>query len=163
MQHAFFKKGVSLIEVVIAVGIISMATMYVAQAYGGFVTASAGNVAKVQATFLLDEGVEALKTMRGEKWSNIASTTDYVPYYLIWSTDKWRATTTPQIIDNVFYRTIVFESVNRDVLSYNILAATTSGVLDTGTKKATLQVSWWEKGATTTRSLTMYVFNLFSN
>lgn len=162
MRHGFFKKGVSLIEVVIAVGIISMATMYVAQAYGGFVTASTGNVSKVQATFLLDEGVEAIKTMRGEKWSNIASTTDFVPYYLIWSADRWRATTTPQVVDNIFYRTMVFEPVNRDS-NYNILATTTSGTLDNGTKKVTLEVSWNEKGATTTRSLTMYIFNLFFN
>lgn len=158
-----FKKGISLIEVVLAVGIISGAIIYVAQAYGGFVSASVGNMSKVQATFLLDEGVEAIKTIRGEKWSNIASTTDYTPYYLAWNANliKWQISTTSQVTDDIFYRTIVFEPVTRDG-NFNILAATTSGTIDEGTKKANLSVEWNEKGATSTRSITMYIFNIFN-
>lgn len=161
MRSTIFTKGVSLIEVVIAVSIISAATLYVAKAYGSFVAASADNVARVQATFLLDEGVEAIKTIRGEKWTNIASTTNYIPYYLTWQVDRWKATTTPVVVDGIFYRKMVFEAVNRDV-NFNILTSTSSGTVDLGTKKVNLSVSWNEKGSTSTRSITMYIFNIFN-
>lgn len=157
-----YKKGISLIEVIIAVAIIGAAVIYVAQSYGRFVTTSNDNIARVQAAFLLDEGVEAVKTLRGEKWTNVASTTNYASYYLAWNSTKWSATTSVQVIDSVFYRTLVFEPVNRDV-NFNILAATTSGTLDIGTRKATVSVAWKDRGgATTTRSIVMYVFNIFN-
>lgn len=155
------KKGVSLIEVIIATAIIGGAIMYVAQSYGQFVTTSTDNIARVQAAFLLDEGVEAVKTLRGEKWTNVASTTSYIPYYLTWNSSKWAATTSVQVVDSTFYRTLVFEPVHRDV-NFNILAATTSGTLDVGTRKVTVSVSWRDRAATTTRSIIMYVFNIFN-
>ncbi len=135
------KKGVSLIEVIIATAIIGGAIMYVAQSYGQFVTTSTDNIARVQAAFLLDEGVEAVKTLRGEKWTNVASTTSYIPYYLTWNSSKWAATTSVQVVDSTFYRT---------------------GTLDAGTRKVTVSVSWRDRAATTTRSIIMYVFNIFN-
>ncbi|MEN9604605.1 MAG: hypothetical protein RJB39_290 [Candidatus Parcubacteria bacterium] len=159
MRRNIFKRGISLIEVIIGVAIISLSTIYISQAYGGFVAASADNVARVQATFLLDEGVEAVKTLRGESWTKVASTTVGVPYYLIWNTDRWAATTTPQVTDGRFYRTMIFSTVNRDA-SFNI--STTTGTLDNGTRKVDLAVAWNEKGSTSTRSISMYVFNIFN-
>lgn len=155
-----FKKGISIIEVIVASAIISLSTISIAVVYGNLVGLSVQNTQKVQANFLLNEGVEAIKTMRGESWSNIASTTASSSYYFIWSGDRWRGTTTPVLIDGVFTRTFVVLPVYRDVATFNILS-NTSGTLDPGTKKVDINVSWLYKGATSTKSITMYIFNLY--
>lgn len=155
-----YKRGISVIEILIASAIISLTIISISVAYGNFVHLSIQNTAKVQAALLLDEGTEAIKTMRGERWSNIASTTASTTYYFIWSTDRWRATTTPVVIDSKFYRTFVVSPVYRDSSTFNILS-NTSGVLDPGTKKIDITVAWNDKGSTTTRSTTMYIFNLY--
>ncbi len=149
-----------MVEILIAATIISLSVISIAVAYGNFVSLSTQNTAKVQAAFLLDEGVEAIKTMRGESWSNLASTTASTTYYFIWNTDRWRATTTPVVVDTKFHRTFVVSPVYRDVATFNILPDT-SGTLDAGTKLVDITVAWDEKGSTTTRSTSMYIFNLF--
>lgn len=154
------KRGISVIEIIIASAIISLTVISISVAYGNFVYLSRQNTAKVQAALLLDEGSEAIKTMRGESWTNIASTTASTTYYFVWMTDRWRATTTPVVIDNMFYRTFVVTPVYRDVSTFNILP-NTSGTLDPGTKKIDITVAWTDKGATTTRSSTIYVFNIY--
>lgn len=154
------KKGFSLVEILIGSAIVSASIIYIANSYANFVSLSTTNTARIQAAFLLDEGVEALKTMRGESWTqNIASTTASTTYYLTWSTNKWKATTTPQLINNIFTRTMVFSSVYRDV-NFNVAE---SGTIDPGSKKVNFVVSWPDKGATTTKSVSMYLFNIFNN
>lgn len=154
------KRGISIIEVIIASTIISLTVISISVAYGNFVYLSRQNTAKVQAALLLDEGVEAIKTMRGERWANIASTTEGTTYYYEWMTNKWRATTTPIVVDEIFYRTFVVSPVYRDSATFNILT-NTSGTLDPGTKKIDITVAWNDQGSTTTRSTTMYIFNLY--
>lgn len=161
-QH-FFKKqnrGVSVIEILIGSAVISLSIIFIANVYGNLVALSSANTAKVQAVFLLDEGVAAIKTMRAEKWSNIASSTASTTYYLYWNTDKWRATTTPSLVDNMFVRTYVLTDVKRDASTFNI-QTDGSGTIDTGTRKVDISVSWLDKGATTTRTTSMYIFNLY--
>ncbi|MES2623479.1 MAG: hypothetical protein V4576_03685 [Patescibacteria group bacterium] len=159
-KYAQLHSGMSVVEIIIASAIISLSMISIAVVYGNFISLSTQNTAKVQAAFLLDEGVEAIKTMRGEKWTNIASTTASTTYYFIWQTDKWRATTTPAVIDKIFIRTFVVSPVYRDVSTFNILP-NTSGTLDPGTKKVDITVKWPEKGATSTRTTSMYIFNLY--
>lgn len=151
------QKGFSLIEVIIAAGIISISIMYIAKAYRDFIVLSSSNTARVQAAFLLDEGVESIKTMRGYSWSTVASTTASTTYYMYWNTNRWVPTTTPQIIDGMFYRTLVFSPVYRDG-SFNIAS---SGTVDSGSRKVDIAVTWSDRGSTSTRSMSMYIFNLF--
>ncbi len=154
------KKGFSLVEILIGSAIVSASIIYIANSYANFVSLSTTNTARIQAAFLLDEGVEALKTMRGESWTqNIASTTASTTYYLIWSTNKWKATTTPQLVDNIFTRTMVFTPVYRDA-NFNVAE---SGTIDPGSKKVDFTVSWLDKGATTTKSTGIYIFNIYNN
>ena len=155
-----YKRGISVIEILIASAIISLTVISISVAYGNFVYLSRQNTAKVQAALLLDEGTEAIKTMRGERWSNIASTTASTTYYFTWSTDRWRATTTPIVIDNIFHRSFVVSPVHRDSSTFNILPDA-SGTLDPGTRKVDITVAWSDQSATTTRSTTMYIFNLY--
>lgn len=161
MNSDIYKKGISIVEIILASAIISLSVISISVVYGNFVILSVGNTEKVQAEFLLDEGVEAIKIMRDASWSRIASTTPGTKYYFIWSQNQWGATTTPSLVGDKFTRTFTTYSVHRDVSTFNILSSTSSGSLDTGTRKVDIAVSWSQKGATSSKSTTMYIFNLY--
>lgn len=159
-MYKIYNKGISVVEIIVASAIISMSMVAISIVYGNLVKLSIENTEKIQATFLLDEGVEAIKTMRNESWSNIASTTAGATYYFVWSNNTWRGTTTSALIDEKFIRTFVVNPVYRDSSTFNILS-NTSGTLDPGTKKVDIATSWLYKGSTSTKSITMYIFNLY--
>ncbi len=153
------QKGISLVEVIIASSIISVSMIYISNVYGNFLTLSLENTDKVQAVFLLDEGVEAAKTMRNYAWSSIASSTSATDYYLVWQSARWQSTTTPVIIDNKFIRKFTVSDVFRDASTLNIV--TSGGVLNTDSKLVTFDVSWNYKGATSSKQISFYIFNLY--
>ena len=159
MKKDISQKGISLVEVIIASAIIGVSMIYISNVYTNFLTLSLENTAKVQAVFILDEGVEALKTMRNYSWSQIASTTAATDYYLVWQSGRWQATTTKIIIDDTFVRKFTVSPVNRDAATLNIV--TTGGVPNTDTKIINLDVSWNYKGATSSKSTSFYIFNLY--
>lgn len=157
--------GVSVVEVLIASAIIMTSVIAIMGVYGGLTSIAIRNTGKVQAGMLLDEGAEALRFMRDVSWtSNISPLVNGTTYTLYWdystSTYGWRATTTRDMIDDQFDRTFVLSAVNRDATTYNIVNS--GGVLDTGTRKATISVSWYDGVATTTKSIMMYLYNTYN-
>ena len=98
--------------------------------------------------------------MRDTSWSsNIATQSSGTVFYLAWSGSAWSTTTTNTFIDSTFERKVVFSDVYRD----GSQQISSSGTLDSNTKKVTVTVSWQSGGATSTRALTAYISNLFSN
>lgn len=156
------KKGFGLIEVVIAAGILSLVS---AALFGGviaFMKASTASSHGVKASYLLEEGAETLKVFRDISWDNrIAALTNGSTYYLYWSAGAWWATTTVSKVDNTYYRSFslgpVYRDANDDIAS--------SGTLDVDTRKATVTVAWFDtsKNATSTKTLLMYLTDLFGN
>ena len=164
LQSKKQSKGVSLIEVLIASAIIMSSVVAIMGVYSGLTSLSIRNTMKVQAGMLLDEGAEALRFMRDVSWNtNISPLVNGTTYYLYWnhtvSEYGWRATTTPDSIDDQFVRSFVLSSVNRDG-SFNIV--NTGGVLDSGTRKATITVSWYDGVATSTKNIIMYLYNTYN-
>ncbi len=154
-----YQKGISLVEVIIASAIISVSMMYISNVYGNFLALSVENTDKVQAVFLLDEGVEAIKTMRSYAWSTVASSSPSSTYYLTWQNARWQSTTTPIVIDSKFTRKYTVANVYRDSSTLNIV--TSGGVLNQDSKLITVDVSWLNNGATSTKQLSFYIFNLY--
>jgi len=159
----FFKtrKGFGLIEVLIGVTIISISVISLTAAFHRAVRLHALSVRSVQAAFLIEEGVEVVKSIRAESWEDriaplLASTT----YYITFNGSLWQATTTQSVIDGIFYRTITFHDVYRNATTEDIAV---SGTLDEGTKKLVVTVSWLEGSATSTRSLSTYISNILLN
>ena len=159
MKSNKFIKGISLIEVIIASSIISLSMIYIANVYGNFLKLSLENTDKVQAVFLLDEGVETIKTMRNYAWSTVASSTAGTSYYLVWQNGRWQSTTTPSVIDNKFIRKFTVADVYRDASTLNIVNS--GGVLNTDSKLVSFDVSWNYKGATSSKQTSFYIFNIY--
>ena len=98
------------------------------------------------------------KIFRDTSWTNISAPVTGSSYYLTFNGTSWATSTTNTYIDGVFERKIVLSDVYRDA---NDDIVSSGGVLDTGTRKATVTVSWYEKTATTTKSISTYLTNIF--
>lgn len=153
-------KGVALVEVVIGTTLLFLALTGLVTAYNIFVRAGSATLNTLQATYLLEEGVEAVTSIRDFGWSsNIANLSSGVNYYLSWNGSRFVATTTVSKIDNIYTRYFTLANVNRDA-GDNIAV---SGTSDAGTKKLTVSVSWQNAATTTVRSISTYITNLFNN
>lgn len=149
-----------MVEVIVMVSIASLSIFFIWNVYTTYVKISLSNPSLFQASFLAEEGVEAVKFMRDSGWAaNIASLSAGTLYTLTFNGVSWGVSVNPLYIDGRFDRRISVEDVYRDG-SGNIAP---SGNLDPYTKKILSTVSWAEGTGTTTRQITTYVTNLFKN
>jgi len=165
MQHPARHRGFSLVEAVIASAICISVLIGVTGAFTLAMRSSLGNTQRMQASFLEEEGLEAVRILRDNGWAaNIASLSVNTTYYLAYDSaaSTWKATTTAQLIDGTFTRSFSIYSVNRDG-SQNIVVSGGSNHADT--KKVTVTVTWRQRegSATSSHSLSTYLTNIFNN
>lgn len=155
------KAGFSVIEVLIASMIMSMITLALMSAATRGIGLSINALEKVQASNLMEEGVEAVKSIRDNNWTTISNFNLDTNYYLSFdlNSNVWSLDTTPVTpIDGIFTRVVVFSSVYRD--NNDDIAA--SGALDSGMKRVRVRVSWPNSGQTISREITFYLANIFN-
>lgn len=137
-----FKEGFFLIEVVVVASVITVVLIFLLGSIQGSVDASKRSLERTQASYLLEEGAEAIKGIRDAGWTaNIVPLENNSEYYLVWNGSAWSLSTTQDsnITQNPFSRSVVFEPVYRDS-DDDIVAS--NGTLDLKTKKVTVNVSW---------------------
>lgn len=150
------QSGFFLIEVLIATALAGGILVSLVGLVQNTVTISKKTLERTQSGYLLEEGAEAVKTIRDAGWGNISALVDGTTYYLTWNGSDWRTTTVPNTIDN-FTRTVVFSSVSRDA-SDDIV--TSGGSVDSRTRKATVSVSWTSQSGQQTESLVFYIADI---
>ncbi len=155
------QKGFSLLEVVIGLGILSFIIFGLFSVSELSLRIIHENTKNIQAAFLLEEGIEAIRVLRDSGWQlNIQPLNSSTDYYLEFSGAIWKSTTTNLYIDNIFERKFVFSDVYRNTDD----DISDSGTLDSNAKKVTVYVSWLLPGTgTTTKSISTYLINLFKN
>ena len=168
IMRSFYKKtsqGFALVEAMVACAIIVISTFALVSAAQKGITLSNLTLHQTQASYLLEEGAEATKTIRDAGWSNVSGLSG--TYYLSYSntTNTWSLSTTAPAnptnpIDGLFTRSVVFSAVNRDNTTKDIV--TSGGTLDANTKKVTITVSWPSSSGTQSKSLSLYIANIFS-
>jgi len=154
-------QGFSLAEIIIACAIITTCIFALMTSATKSIQISRESLYRVQSSFLLEEGAEAVKAIRDASWNNISALNLGENYYLTFntSTNTWFLNQTPTVIDSLFTRTVVISAVNRNV--DNDIAS--SGTLDTRTKKVTIVVSWPSyDGITKTQELPFYISDIFN-
>jgi Tfp pilus assembly protein PilV len=159
MKKSFTNKGFMIIEILIAISIITasiLATMAVAQKS---VYISRQSLHATQAAFLLEEGAEAMRLIRDDAWSNISSLSLATEYFLVFDGSTWSLSPTPASIGG-FTRTVRLSGVERDDTTKNI---TGSGSNDPETKLVTVEVSWNEGGVAVEKNLQFYLMNIFDD
>ena len=76
------KLGFMLIEVLVAVSIITASTLAAMAVAQKSIVLSYRSVNTVQVSFLLEEGAEAVRILRDDFWTNISSLNTGADYYL---------------------------------------------------------------------------------
>jgi type II secretory pathway pseudopilin PulG len=154
--------GFTIIEILVACSIMTITAFALLSAASKGVEVSNQALRETQATYLLEEGVEAVTSIRDENWSTISGLTDGATYYLSYDTASniWSLSTTPSgLIDPLFTRSVVLETANRDS-NYDIAA---TGTPDPRTKEVTVTVSWpASDGTTLSRTMSFYIADIFN-
>mgnify|MGYP001568752370 len=152
--------GFSLLEAIVGISIFSIFIFSVMLASQLSQRTASESVRNIQTSFLLEEGVDTIKILRNTSWSaNIASLVVGTNYYFNYNGTTWVSSPANVYVDGIFERKFVLENVYRDA-SDDIAS---SGTLDVGTRKATVNVSWLGRSGTTTKNAVFYLTNLFSN
>lgn len=152
------ERGFGIIEIIVAVSVISIALFGISQLSLLYIKQGNQNKNYLKALYLAEESLEAARSVRDQSWTtNIASLTMGANYYPIISSNKWiLGATNPGMIENIYNRQIKIENVSRNT-NDNIVSS--GGTDDPNTKKITTTVSWNGKNVT----LTTYLTNLYGN
>ena len=150
-------RGFMMVEVLVVASIITVSVLAAMAVAQKSVYVSRQALHNLEAGFLLEEGVEAVRILRDNSWDNISALSPATDYYPLFSGGSWTLSITPQTI-GIFTRKINVASVNRDDSSGAISPA---GTDDPGTKLITATVSWPEGGATPSKTLPFYIMDIF--
>ena len=139
-------KGASLIELLIAIAIITTALVSLLAIFGFSLNIAVEKKHLYQANFLAKEGIEGIRNFRdGTEWNeNGLGTLDTLSIYNLdkqGSPEKWVLFPGEKTI-NGFTQKIVFEDVYRDS---NDNITSQGGALDPDTKKVKVNIAWTEK------------------
>jgi len=155
-------RGFGLIEVIVGVALITLFLFGVAEVgkLGSRLIDSSGD--RLQTAFLLEEGIDALRGIRDTGWSSgIAPLVVDTDYWLVFDGVRWtHSTSSRPFIDGRFDRRFKLSQAQRNA-SDDIVSS--GGTVDPDIRKIAVSVSWQERGATTTMSVSTYITNLFSN
>jgi len=154
------KSGFGLLEIIVGIAVISISIFGITSVSAISLRAINEALNNVKVSFLLEEGVEAVKILRDTSWLlNIAPLISGDNNYLNFNGSTWQTVSVNTFIDSKFERKFILENVLRDA-NYDIA---NSGTLDTNTKKFTVLVSWRERTGTTTKQISGYITNIFNN
>ena len=158
-------RGIGIIEILVGSAIISLVLFSIVVAFHLYIQAGLKNTEKIQAAYLLEEGIEAVRFIRDNSWSiyidPLSTTTQYRLYF---NGAFWEITATGQpLIDGVFDRILTIEDVYRRDLDSDIVASTSpdANTFDPNTKYITVNVSWAEGISTSTMEMQTYFTNIF--
>lgn len=146
------------VETMIAVSIITVSILAMMAVTERSVYVERQSFYTTQASFLLEEGAEAVRILRDNGWSNISSLIVGTNYYPTFSSGTWTLSSTQSTI-GIFTRTVKIANVNRDDATGDISSI---GTNDIGTKLVTVTVSWLSGGATINKTLQFYIIDIFS-
>lgn len=151
------RRGVSIVEVILGVSIAALAIAFMSHTIVRYASVGTETLDRTRAVFLAEEGLELMRYLHDDSWTNMSSLTTGTSYYLTISTTTIATSTTPTLIDGTYTRTITTSPVYRATASDDIVASTSavSKALDPDTVLVTAIVLWGTP--TTTVRLSEYL------
>ena len=134
------KKGISVIEILIAITIITIALASVLSLANFSLKAASFNKETTKANAISQEAMEAVRSIRDSDWTKLTPGS----HGLTSAAGFWDFAGTEDVI-NGFTRTILIENVSRDPTTDNIEITYNPANNDPNTKKITATVSWKSK------------------
>jgi hypothetical protein len=111
----------------------------------------------IKAGLLAEEGIEALRLVKGSSFENISSIVRDTDKFLALSPYSWILTTVPEIIDGKFYRSFQVHTVSRGASDDIVVSG---GIVDPNTLLLDVSVLWNWRGATSTANYKSYITNI---
>ncbi|MDA1337361.1 MAG: type II secretion system protein [bacterium] len=168
LEHQKYNRGISIIELLVAIAIIGVAVSALISFATFSLRTSSLLKQTTQASFLVQEGLEALKNYRDNTgWDDDDPQDSYDGLGVLPTgtslhvglsggiPQRWQLLLGTETL-GIFTRDITVEFVERDTLD-NIVSA--GGAIDSATKKATVTVSWEERGGTRQLEVATYLTN----
>lgn len=156
MKHTNPTAAQSLVELLLA---IALTSVILPGLLTGFVTSREGRAQQNQrqdATALMREAMEAVRSVRNRGWINVSTNGTYHPAV---SSSQWTLSAGSESV-NGFTRQIVIADAQRNGSGTIV---TSGGTVDPSTKKVTITVSWTQPYSSSTQSdfyLTRYLDNM---
>lgn len=164
MKNFHFQIGQSLIELLIVIGLTAI---ILPALLTGIISSREGKVQqnqRLQAIALLNETIEAVRSVRERGWSYINSISIGIPYHTEVSSPTWSLVTGEYTDPAGFKTTVIINNVNRGVCPGvecgKIVAV--GGVLDPSSRKLVVTISWllpYISSVTETLYITRYLDN----
>ena len=153
------KSGFTLVEVLVACVIISTTVLALMSATSKSIELSNKALRQVQVNMLLEEGAEAVKSIRDNSWTGISGLNVNTNYSLLFNGNAWTIlpTNPTEVVDGLFTRKVVFAPVYRNATD----DIAQSGTLDPDTEKVTVTVSWKSPSGASIKDLSFYIANIF--
>ncbi|MEX0931029.1 MAG: type II secretion system protein [Candidatus Paceibacterota bacterium] len=139
MRTCYKNNGIALIEILVGIAIVGFVLVFVSHTITLFLSSSELVLQQSRAVYLAEEGQELVRYLRDEDWNTIADLTEGTTYYVSVSTTTISATTSPEIIDDLFTRSFVVEELLRDG---NDDVVDSGGSVDQNGRIVTVDVSW---------------------
>jgi len=153
-KQSTIKGGLSILELVVAVAVITIFLSAIVFSFNSFLKLSSYNIKRVKAIYLAEETIEAVRFLKTADWeSNIAPLNSGQDYFLNFTGATWQIVSAGNMIGE-FERKFMLQDVLRDVAGRIVEQG---GNLDSETKKLTASVSWLSSNATTTKSVVTYI------
>lgn len=142
-------QGITLIEVLVAVSILAVVSVFVGATVTQFTLTRNQILDETKKAYLAEEGYEILRYMKDDDWSSIDTLSFDTEYYFdISTTTLGIVSNPPEVIDGKFNRGFILQEVHRDGLD-NIVASTTGGTtIDNDMKRVFVYV--YDNNSTTT-------------
>ena len=172
MKHKKTQQGMSIVEAMVGISILSFFLITIVGSFTLFIQTTSENTQRLQATYLLEEGMEGARFERDENWNNISSLNIVNTYVLnITSSNitlpiQSGANTGKVTLDNtVFTRDFTVHEVCRHNGTDEIASA--CGLpftyLDPNIRKIQMSVEWLTKdgAGVHTQKMAGYLANIF--
>jgi Tfp pilus assembly protein PilV len=161
MKKNSFSKGITIVEIVVAAGIIAVSVIGIIGAIQVYLKIVFQNTREAQAVLLLDETAEAIQYLRDEGFDeHIANKDLNTEYSIYWNGSGYEFGTGTIALPYEMTRTVSFDEVRRDSSDQIV---TSGGTVDDDTRKAIITITWPYKDEVKTLSSEVLIHNIYEN
>lgn len=154
-----YNRGITLVEVIVGSTIVSIVVAMVLFSLNTLFQNKERLLDQNKALYLAESGIETVRFLRDEDWTNISALSVDTTYYLAVSTTTVAISGTPEVVDG-FNREFVLRSVYRDAISDDLMSSTDPGTyIDTDS----YWLEFYVGNSNGTSTLSALVTNLFKS
>ncbi len=141
MRYRSKEAGITLIEVVIGISIITIAAVAIGYSINSYVSARAALLSDLKAAYLAEEGYELIRSIRDDDWMVIDALSLGTLHYLDVSSTTATVSATPEVIDGAYTRSFELEALYRNASDDVTTSGAPGATVDDGGRMLNVHVN----------------------